>query len=71
MLGHFLTGTAAPCALSHRPAMAAAASRHHRCTGHLPGTREDSRGKGKGCVPLSSHLPRGAVYATLASYSFV
>eukprot|EP00962_Isochrysis_galbana_P008939 scaffold2495_cov101-Isochrysis_galbana.AAC.3 len=53
MLGHFLTGTAAPCALSHRPAMAAAASRHHRCSGHLPGTREDSRGKGGGrAVPL-------------------
>eukprot|EP00962_Isochrysis_galbana_P010048 scaffold2789_cov108-Isochrysis_galbana.AAC.4 len=56
VLGHFFTGTAAPCALSHRPAMAAAASRHHRCSGHLPGTREDSRGKGGGlshCRPIS------------------
>eukprot|EP00962_Isochrysis_galbana_P054135 scaffold25665_cov135-Isochrysis_galbana.AAC.2 len=55
MLGHFLTGTAAPFALSHRPAIAAAASRHHRCSGHLPGTQEDSRGKGGGlshCRPI-------------------
>eukprot|EP00962_Isochrysis_galbana_P015364 scaffold4407_cov123-Isochrysis_galbana.AAC.1 len=35
--------------------MAAAASRHHCCSGHLPGTREDSRGKGGGlshCRPI-------------------
>eukprot|EP00962_Isochrysis_galbana_P041590 scaffold15318_cov125-Isochrysis_galbana.AAC.1 len=60
MLGHFLTGTAAPCALSHRPAIAAAASRHHRCSGHLPGTREDSRGKGGGlshCRPICHEVP--------------
>eukprot|EP00962_Isochrysis_galbana_P024591 scaffold7551_cov123-Isochrysis_galbana.AAC.6 len=51
MLGHFLTVPSAPCALSHRPAIAAAASRHHRCSGHLPGRR------GAGCptvVPFAT-----------------
>eukprot|EP00962_Isochrysis_galbana_P058848 scaffold32195_cov122-Isochrysis_galbana.AAC.2 len=74
MLGHFLTGhwaRAAPCALSHRPAIAAAVSRHHRCSGHLPGTRDDSRGKGGGrcCLavplpPTHSHSPTVVPFAT-------